>query len=415
MEGRGEAGPAAGIMKLTVQSTDGLKLEPGEADRIWFDDAVPGFGLRVRQTGARSWIFQYKVGRKTRRLVIGRAAAMKVARAREIAGELRAKVRLGGDPAAEKRVQVERSSHTLGALVEKYLDQQRTELRASSYCEVERHLEKHAAPLHSLPIDTIDQRTIADRLSALEKNSGPVTANRVRASMSAMFVWGMKEGLALANPVLFTNKRKEDPRDRVLTDAELRIVWQALGDDQYDAIIKLLTLTGQRVNEIAALRWDEVDLDRGIIALPGSRTKNGRPHEIPMAATVRQLLQSQTKDADRDLIFGRGAGPFSGLSRCKERLDSRIAELNGGKSLPSWVHHDLRRSAATGMANIGIQQHIIEAVLNHVSGHKAGVAGIYNRASYAAEKAQALARWNEHVASVVNERPSTVTPMRGRA
>lgn len=239
MEGRGEAGPAAGIMKLTVQSTDGLKLEPGEADRIWFDDAVPGFGLRVRQTGARSWIFQYKVGRKTRRLVIGRAAAMKVARAREIAGELRAKVRLGGDPAAEKRVQVERSSHTLGALVEKYLDQQRTELRASSYREVERHLEKHAAPLHSLPIDTIDQRTIADRLSALEKNSGPVTANRVRASMSAMFVWGMKEGLALANPVLFTNKRKEDPRDRVLTDAELRIVWQALGDDQYDAIIKL--------------------------------------------------------------------------------------------------------------------------------------------------------------------------------
>jgi integrase len=404
-------------MKLTAQNTDGLKLKPGEADRIWFDDAVRGFGLRVRQTGSRSWIFQYKIGRKTRRLVIGQAEAggIKVARAREIAGELQAKVKLGGDPAAEKRVRVQRASHTLGALIEKYLDQQRTQLRAGSYREVKRHLEKHAAPLHALPIDTIDQRTIADRLGTLEKNSGPVTANRVRATMSAMFVWGMKEGRALANPVLFTNKRREEPRDRVLTGAELRAVWQALGDDnQYDAIIKLLMLTGQRMNEIAALRWEEIDFDRGIIALPGLRTKNGRPHEIPMAETVRSLLQSQPRTEDRDLVFGRGSGPFSGLSRCKERLDQRITELNGGKPLLAWVHHDLRRSAATGMAGIGIQPHIIEAVLNHVSGHKAGVAGIYNRASYAAEKAQALARWDEHVASVVNERRSTVTPMQRR-
>jgi integrase len=199
-----------------------------------------------------------------------------------------------------------------------------------------------------------------------------------------------------------------------LTDNELRLIWQALGDSQYDTIVKLLLLTAQRANEIAALRWEEIDFDRNVISLPGSRTKNGRPHEIPMAATIRQLLQSQQKTDERELIFGRGAGPFSGFSRCKDALDKTIAELNGGKAVAPWVHHDLRRTAATRMADIGIQPHIIEAVLNHISGHKGGVAGIYNRSSYAAEKAQALSRWDEHIASVVEGRRGVVMPLRGR-
>ena len=388
-------------MNLTVATVSSLKLGQGEADRIWFDDAVPGFGLRIRQSGSRSWIFQYKLGAKTRRLVIGQASAVKPNRAREIAGELHAKVKLGRDPAGEKRVQVQRANHTFDALVKRYLDQQRSELRPGSYREIARHLERHAAQLRPLPLDTIDRRIIADRLGSIEKNSGAVTANRVRATMSAMFSWGMREGLVLANPVANTNKRAERPRDRVLKDPELRLIWQALNAGQYATIIKLLMLTAQRVNEIAGLRWSEIDFGHGLISLPAERTKNARSHEVPMAPTLRALLQKQPKIAGRDLVFGKpGGGPFSGLSRCKERLDARIAELNNGAPLTPWVHHDLRRSAATGMAGIGIQPHIIEAVLNHVSGHKGGIAGIYNRATYSTEKAQALARWDEHVASV---------------
>jgi integrase len=388
-------------MDLTAATVPSLKLAPGEADRIWFDDTVPGFGLRARESGSRSWIYQYKVGAKTRRLVIGQEAAIKVARAREIASELHARVRLGGDPAAEKRIKLERSAHTLGALAQKYLEQQKTELRPGSYREIERHLEQHAKPLHALPVDTIDQRTIADRLGAIAKASGAVTANRVRATLSAMFTWAMKEGLALTNPVANTNKRAEKPRERRLSDAELRLVWLSLGDNQYGAIIKLLMLTGQRVNEIAGLRWSEIDFDRRVISLPGERTKNGRPHDIPMATTARHLLKSQARVADRDFVFGKpGAGPFSGLSRCKDALDKRIAELNASP-LPAWVHHDIRRSVATGMANIGIQPHVIEAILNHVSGHKSGVAGIYNLASYEKEKAQAVALWDEHLLAKV--------------
>jgi integrase len=113
-----------------------------------------------------------------------------------------------------------------------------------------------------------------------------------------------------------------------------------------------------------------------------------------------------------DLIFGERDGPFSGWSRCKERLDERIAKVNGGKPLPDWTHHDLRRSAATHMAEIGVLPHIVESILNHVSGHKAGVAGTYNRATYEKDKREALIRWAEHLITVVTGQPGKVTPLR---
>jgi integrase len=223
----------------------------------------------------------------------------------------------------------------------------------------------------------------------------------------------MREGFALANPVANTNKRDEKPRDRVLVDKELRAVWLAAGDNQYGIIVKLLMLTGQRANEIAGLRWSEIDFDRDVISLPGSRTKNGRPHEIPMGRQVQELLAARSQVDGRDLVFGKGEGPFSGFSRCKEVLDGDVAERIGAP-LPDWHLHDIRRSVATGMANLGVQPHVIEAVLNHVSGHRSGIAGIYNRATYAKEKAEALARWDAHIAAVVKETPSKVVGLRGR-
>jgi integrase len=172
-------------------------------------------------------------------------------------------------------------------------------------------------------------------------------------------------------------------------------------------IVKLLMLSGQRASEIAGLDWAEVNFKQGLIFLPGERTKNGRPHNIPMSATVKSLLQSRDQ-SDRHLIFGQGEGPFSGWSKAKTALDRRTGPLK------HWTVHDLRRSVATGMADIGIQPHIIEAVLNHVSGHKGGVAGIYNRSSYAAEKAQALALWDEHLTDVIQGRKSKLVAMQGR-
>jgi len=398
-------------MQLTEKLLTTLTLQPGEKDKIFFDNAVAGFGLRIRESGARTWIYQYNIGTKIRRMTIGQASAIKLARAREIAGGHQAKVRLGGDPAAEKRAAVVRANHTLIALVERYLDFQKDQLRKSSLSEVTRYLLVHAKPLHELPVDSIDQRTVADLLNKIEK-SGTSTANRARATLSAMFSWSMKAGIALNNPVVNTPTRREAPRTRVLSDDELRLIWRALPDGQYGAIIRLLMLTGQRVLEITALRWSEIDLSRNLISLPAERCKNHRPHDIPIAGTVRQLIEAQPKREGIDLVFGHDGGVFGSFSVHKIALDKRIAELNGGKPIPAWVLHDLRRTCATGMAEIGIQPHHVEAVLNHASGHKGGIAGIYNRASYAAEKASALARWDENVAAIVTGRSSNVTALR---
>jgi integrase len=384
-------------MNLTVSNIARLKLGPDESDRIFFDDAVPGFGLRMRASGANSWVYQYKLGRKTRRITIAVATAIPLGRAKALAGELHAKVRLGGDPAGEKRQAIARAANTLVILVDDYLARQQTQLRPRSLKEMSRHLRLYAAPLHALAVDTIDQRSIADRLSAIERDSGAVTANRVQASLSAMFAWAMREGRAKSNPAALTHKRQERPRDRVLSDAELGLIWRALGDDHYSIIVKLLMLTGQRLSEITALRWSEIDFDRGVISLPAGRTKNHRAHDIPITPTMAALLRAQSKRGD--LVFGRGVSGYAGAGHSKERLDMAL-------TIQPWTHHDLRRTAATGMSNIGVQPHVVEAVLNHVSGHKGGVAGIYNKSTYAAEKADALARWDAHILALV----SNVTP-----
>jgi integrase len=376
-------------MRLTTTSIGTLKLDAGVADKIVFDADVPGFGIRIRASGARTWIYQYKLGGRTRRLVLGQVSAIKLAKARDIAADLHAKVRLGGDPASEKRENVRQANNTFGVLVERFLDQYRA--RPRTVAEVQRYLRRYASPLHPAPLGAISLRDIADLLAKVDKATGPATANRMRASLSACFSWGMREGLATANPVINTNKREERTRDRVLSNDELRRVWNAAGDDAFGTIVKLLILTGQRRNEIGELSWSEIDFTNAVVNLPSERTKNKRPHIVPLANTARSLLGSWPRTGDK--VFG----DFASWSYAKRGLDAR-----GG--VTSWTLHDLRRTTATGMAELGIGPHIVEAVINHVSGHKGGVAGIYNRSSYAAEKAAALARWDAHVSSTVGTR-----------
>jgi integrase len=190
--------------------------------------------------------------------------------------------------------------------------------------------------------------------------------------------WVIRQGIKLpdGNVASNTAPRKEKSRERVLTDAEIRTVWQACDDDtDHGHILKLLLLTGQRAAEIGSLRWDEVWGDQ--IILSGERTKNKRPHILPLSQPAQAILH-RLKVADRSLVFGRDdTHGFAGWGVCKQRLDERIAKANG--AMAPWVVHDLRRTAATGMSGLGIQPHIVEAVLNHVSG-QAGVAGVYNRA-----------------------------------
>jgi integrase len=379
-------------MTLTDATVAAIAVPEGKSEIIVFDSQLAGFGVRIRRGGSRRFIFQYKLGGTHRRLTFKEA---NVKRARAAAQILAAKITLGSDPALEKQAAHDAAGDTFKRCLERYLARPQGRRRASTLKEIKRHLERNLASLHRLHIKKIDRRRVADELARLTVEAGPTQSNRTRASLSKFLNWCIGEGYADVNVAQQTNKNEEVARDRVLDDSELKAIWNALknGDDYAD-IIRLLILTGQRLREISELRWSEIDLDKAIITLPGSRTKNHRPHIIPLSAPALAILKGRDP-GDRDLVFGRGAKGFGGWTKSKARLDERVG-------LQPWIHHDIRRSTATGLATLGVLPHTVEAVLGHISGFRGGIAGRYNLASYEAEKTAALDLWGNHVTALVS-------------
>jgi integrase len=196
----------------------------------------------------------------------------------------------------------------------------------------------------------------------------------------------------------------------VLSDTEIAAIWKALPDDAYGQVVRLLMLTGCRRAEIAGMRWTEFDFDGGTWTLPAVRSKNGKAHTLPLTPTMMEIIDSIPHREGVDLLFGRKHG-FTGWSIGKRDLDEKLG-------LSAWVHHDIRRTVATRMNDIGIQPHIVEQILNHQSGHKRGVAGTYNRSVYAKEVRAAMALWSDHIRSLIDgdehkvvafERPAAVS------
>jgi integrase len=397
-------------------------LPQGVLDKVFFDSELPGFGLRLRATGARTWMVQYAIAGRTRRIVLGSTAVLDPGKARDTAKDILAKVRLGQDPAGEKMKARAKAAETVGALLPHFLERQQARLKPRSFEETNRHLTAHAAPLHPWPIETIDRRAIATRLAEIAKVSGPAASNRVRTSLSAFFTWAAREGYVDSNPVAYTNKAVENgSRERVLADDELAAIWRAAGDDQYGAIIKLLMSSGARRDEIASLRWSEVDLDAATIMLPPARTKNRREHVIPLSGQALAILAAQPRrtEADgteRDHVFGysRGRG-WQDWSGSKADLDARIAAARKGKAL-EWRLHDFRRSLSTALhERFNVSPHVVEAILGHVGVYKAGVRGVYNKAIYLDERRRALARWGAHIEALVSGKTaSSVVKLRKR-
>jgi integrase len=396
-------------MKLTTASVAQLIAQPtlpdGKSDHIEFDDDVVGWGLRLRSGGRPTWIYQYRVGPRSRRMTLGAVSVLSAKVARETAVKLYSRVKLGQDPAAEKAKAVATRGETFGAGLDIYLKRQAERLRPRSLIEVRRHLLTHAKPLHRLPLAEIDRRAISKLASGVAETAGPVTANRVGSSIAAFFSWAIREGWCDTNPAATINKRTETPRSRVLSDSELRQIWKATsGTDQYGSIVRMLLLTGCRREEIGSLKWSEVDLDKALITLPPARTKGAREHIVPLSAMAMEIVEAQPRREGRDFIFGDGPHGYKGFSQGKAELDARA------KIAPGWVVHDLRRTVSTRMnGELGIQPHVVESVLGH---HQGGIASIYNRHSYQNEMRQALALWAERVAAIVEDRPAKVVSLR---
>jgi integrase len=388
-------------MRFTRQSVAALTLPQGRPYLITWDDALPGFGVRVNEGGSRVWVVQYRASGKSKRETLGRVDTVTLEDARKAAKEKLAKVQLGSDPHAEKAEAKARAAVTFGPIADRYLKQAKTRLKPRSYEEVERHINRHWAPLQRLPLHKVQRITVAARLGEIATEHGPFASNRARASLSALFTWAMGEGLAEINPVIGTNKATEEfSRDHVITDAELAAIWRACRDDDYGRIIRLLMLTGQRRDEVGAMDRREIDEAGKLWTIPKARTKNGLPHDVPLSDQALALLAEVPHRENRTLLYGDGEGGFQGWSKAKVALDKRIAK--SGVKVRPWRVHDLRRTVATRLGDLGTLPHVVEAILNHISGHKSGVAGIYNRAVYANEKRQALDAWAARLVDLVS-------------
>jgi len=403
-------------MEFTKEAIAALTLPAGKSDHIHFDDELPGFGVRLRTGGKRVWIVQYRAHGRQRRETLGDLRKIDLKAARAAAQKRFHEIALGGDPQGAKAEAKARAAVTMGPLADQYLEVKKPKVRANTYVADHRYLKTYWKPLRALAVNSITRRHVAARLAEIAATHGATAAARARQSLSAFFAWLIREGLAETNPVTGTSDPADHirSRDRVLSDTEMRAIWLACLDDDFGRIVRLLMLTGARRDEIGGLRWSEVELDNGKLEIPGDRTKNHRSLLLELPGQAIDILRRAPRRADRDLIFGGGAGPFSAWSYSTLTLGARIATMQGGPLTP-WRIHDVRRTVATGMAELGVQPHIIEAILNHASGHKRGVAGVYNRATYEKEKRLALEIWAEHLAAVVNNRTLKVVPLRQSA
>jgi integrase len=377
-------------MKLTQTAISKLSLSGGKTDEIFFDDDLPRFGVRLREGGSRKYVVHYRQAGIQRRHTLGSVATLTLDEARKRARKILVAVDDGRDPAAEKEMKRAASGLIFAAVIREYLSA--CHLKPKTLYDYNYHLNKLWKPLHKLPLNGISRQVVAPHLRIIANENGLTTANRARSTLSSLYAWAIGEGLCETNPTIGTNVQKETARERVLTDTELAAIWRAATDDDYGRIVRLLMLTGQRRDEIGALRWSEINTDEKLMTLAGTRTKNGVKNDVPLSDTAIKILEACNRH--RDLLFGLGPNGFAGWSRGKTALDAACG-------VKAWTLHDLRRTAATGMADLGVQPHVIEAVLNHVSGHKAGVARIYNRSTYANEKCAALEAWAGHVRVVV--------------
>ena len=411
-------------MNFTRETVAGLTLPEGKRDHFEWDPSLPSFGVRLRGGAgqmSRSWVVQYRIGAQQRRESLGDVRKIDLEDARKIARKRFAQVELGIDPATERKnthAKTAAAKLTLAVVVERYLDAKEDVVRPSTYKAAKQYFAIHWKPLRDRPIEgegKIERANIAARLQELTKAHGRTSAGRARDNLSALYTWAMKEGLCESNPVIATNDPTDgiQPRDRVLADDEIRIIWKACGGmDDFGRIVRLLLLTGCRREEIAQLRRSEINMKTGVMVIDGSRTKNHRTLELTLPALALYILQSVPYQADRDYFFGLGRAGFSGFSYSTIALNGRIIEAEGKPLAPPWRIHDLRRTFRTGLGKLGVAPHIAELCIGH---GKRGIEAVYDRHRYQREIKSALAIWADHVAAIVENRTSNIVTLQQSA
>jgi len=391
---------------LTVKSIENLK--PGPTRREIPDGLLPGLYFIVQPSGKSSWACRYRANGRPRKLTLGAYPAIDLKKARELAREAIGKVAEGKDPGTERKATKAAAAVPVNDLVEAVVARfishyAKRQLKAKTAQEVERLLGKEiVTPWRGRRLSQIGRADIHSLLDDIVDRGSPVTANRALGWFRCMSAWAVERGLIETNPCSgIKAPAAETSRDRTLADDEIEAVCRAADglEPPYGAFIKLLILTGARRNEVAEMTWQEFDLDAKLWTLPRERAKNDREHTVPLSDAAVKILRALPRIGGSELVFTlNGRNAITAFSLTKKRLDELLPP-----DTPPWTLHDLRRTFASGCARLGIAVHVVEAALNHRSGTIKGVAAVYNRYSYDAEKRAAMQAWARHVEQLVSD------------
>jgi len=417
-------------IKLTDAIVRKLTLPLGKSDVTFWDSEVRGLGRRLRAGRSAAWIVRLAFAGKQEKIPL--APGLTVAQARAEAIQHVAAQKRGDNPkqVIREKIAAARTAQTIGDLLPDYLKAKKPNLKPRTHVEITRQLVRHAAPIHDMPVNSLDHEPIADLLRTIGRKH-PTLANHVRAALADFGKWLIGEGKATFNVFAATNRASPvvvDP-DRAPSVAELALIWDAAPNNAFGAVLKVLMMSGCRRSEIAGLRRSEIDRAKGIAVIPPERMKAarqskirvGKAHgwELVLTPAMLAIIDAQPQIPGRDLIFGTAAAGISDWSAHKERLDAQVASLAAARGMPvpkAWTLHHLRRSMSTAMNDtLGVQPHVVEECLSHVTVFKQGVAGRYNLAAYRDDKRKALTLWNEHLLAAIEGRDPKVVPIKQAA
>jgi integrase len=414
------------------------RLQPGSTPIEVRDGHARGLILQILPSGRKLWTVRYRYRGLQRRLVLGEYPTMSLAKARDAAEDARAGIRNGGDPVGERQAARQVPSDTVSALVKEYVAKH-VQVKMRAQIEEERILDVEVLPRwKDRSVREITRRDVRELVAPIIDRGSPIMANRVLAVVRRMLNYGVRNDWLDANPAsLIDAPGREVSRERVLTDDEIRRVWRLLSRQPMTseraapgrnrakgtnndpicpiaphmaAAIKIRLLTAQRGGEVINMRWRDLDLEKGWWSIPGEFTKNGRVHRVPLITEAIKIVKEQQKrkqgkqnERDRnsaekgpsDFVFvGSGVSARDRAKKAPSRI-ARVLKID-------FRGHDLRRTAATKMAEAGVPRHHISAVLNHVDGG-AAVTRVYDRYSYDAEKRKALETWARTLKSIIDE------------
>jgi integrase len=386
-------------IRLTKSAIDALPSF--KSDAVYWDAGCPGFGVKVTPKGRKVFIVLYRAGgagAKLRKYTIGPYGRVTLHQARVAAQKVFAAKLEGRDPAAEKREAKRRVvADRVEDLSETFIAQRLSQNRSGG--EIARLLRREMGKTWvGRSIHEISKRDIVELVSAIEQRGAPIAANKALKSIKTFLRWCVGRAILDQSPAEGVPlPSKEVARDRVLDDDELAQVILAARKigGPYGGIVELLALTGQRREEVARLQWEELDLAQRVWTLPKSRTKNAKAHVVHLSEQSMAVLTRA--DRPEPYVFSLlGAKPFQEFSRAKRRLD----QLSG---VTGWRLHDLRRTCVSGMARLGIAPHVADKILNHQAGTISGVAAVYQRHDFLAERRAALDLWGAHVGRHLSE------------